>query len=189
MADPPLGLGFTAYNQYLFGPYSIAVIAAVRFCISPWPWLFLSPFIVTDSCSPFSYFVIPFAIGSGRFQLKGYCTIMCICNLLYAGATAISWGVPLSAGSAKPNSDESSAFCSSVAWFFVVNILFQIGGAIYNVSSIAAIVSWFGGKRSKWIPAALAAREIMNQLGNLASNEIFDLDVFKLANGNFAPIL
>mmetsp|Transcript_9841 Transcript_9841/g.33959 ORF Transcript_9841/g.33959 Transcript_9841/m.33959 type:complete len:591 (+) Transcript_9841:143-1915(+) len=162
MADPPLGLGFTAYNQYLFGPYSIAVIAA---------------------------FVIPFAIGSGRFQLKGYCTVMCICNLLYAGATAISWGVPLSAGSAKPNSDESTAFCSSVAWFLVVNILYQIATTIYNVTSIAAIVSWFGGKRSKWIPAALAAREIMNQLGNLASNEIFGLDVFKLANGNFAPIL
>mmetsp|Transcript_9839 Transcript_9839/g.33946 ORF Transcript_9839/g.33946 Transcript_9839/m.33946 type:complete len:544 (+) Transcript_9839:143-1774(+) len=162
MAKPPLGLGFTAYNQYLFGPYSIAVIAA---------------------------FVIPFAIGSGRFQLKGYCTVMCICNLLYAGATAISWGVPLSAGSAKPNSDESTAFCSSVAWFLVVNILYQIATTIYNVTSIAAIVSWFGGKRSKWIPAALAAREIMNQLGNLASNEIFGLDVFKLANGNFAPIL
>ncbi|WZN59927.1 hypothetical protein HKI87_02g14550 [Chloropicon roscoffensis] len=162
MAKPPLGLGFTAYNQYLYVPSIIGVIVA---------------------------FVIPFAIGSGRFQLKGYCTIMCICNLLYAGATAISWGVPLSAGSAKPNSDESSAFCSSVAWFFVVNILFQVATTIYSVTSIAAIVSWFGGKRSKWIPAALAAREIMNQLGSLASNEVFDLDVFKLANGNFAPIL
>ena len=114
---------------------------------------------------------------------------MCICNLLYAGATAISWGVPLSAGSAKPNSDESTAFCSSVAWFLVVNILNQIATTIYSVTSIAAIVSWFGGKRSKWIPAALAAREIMNQLGKVAYGGVFDLDVFKLANGNFAPIL
>jgi len=162
MAESPLGIGFAAYNQFLFIPYAIATIAA---------------------------FVIPFAIGDGRFQLKGYCTIMCTCSFLYAGATAIAWGIPLSAGSAMPGSDESSAFCSSVASFLVVNILFNLGAAIYNVSSIAAIVSWFGGKRSKWIPAALASRELMNQLGGIAQNQLFQESFLARQNGNLAPIL
>jgi len=31
MADTPLGIGFAAYNQYLFIPYAISAIASVRF--------------------------------------------------------------------------------------------------------------------------------------------------------------
>ena len=162
MANTPLGIGFSTYNQYLFIPYAIGTVAA---------------------------FVIPFAIGTGRFQLKGYCAIMCICNLLYAGATALSWGVPLSAGSAAPGSDTSSAFCSSITYFLVQQILWQLGGTIYNVSSIAAIVSWFGGKRTKWVPAALAARELVNQLGKIASSQTFEENFLALAKGNLAPIL
>ena len=150
---------------------------------------------MTDSCSLLGHwrlltqFVIPFAIGTGRFQLKGYCAIMCICNLLYAGATALSWGVPLSAGSAAPGSDTSSAFCSSITYFLVQQILWQLGGTIYNVSSIAAIVSWFGGKRTKWVPAALAARELVNQLGTIAQSQTFEENFLALAKGNLAPIL
>ena len=168
MGNPPTGLGLDVYTQLNYAP--MAVNAAAMF-------------------------LIPFCIGKGRFQLPGYCTIMMICNLLNAIPIAIAWGSIAAqadaggAGNAGPSSAAASAFCSSKAMFLVTNCIYQLAYAIYSVTSVAAVASWFGGARAVYVPAALAAREMFNQAGSLVSNAVFKENVFALSNGSAAPLM
>ena len=168
MGKPPTGLGLAVYTQLNYAPMAVYTAAM---------------------------FLVPFCIGKGRFQLPGYCTIMMICNLLSAIPIAIAWGsIAAQAdaggeGNADLGSAAASAFCSSKAMFLVTFCIYQLAYAIYQVSSVSAVASWFGGARAVYVPAALAAREMFNQAGQLAKNAVFKENVFALNNGSAAPLM
>ena len=145
-------------------------------------------------------FLIPYLIGNGKVfgiipKLPGYCTIMMLCNFFNALPIAISWGsiaAQASAGGvgeAGPGSAAASAFCSSHAMRLVVGIIYSFAKAIYFVSSVAAVASWFGGARSYLVPAALAARALFNQLASLTKAAIFKEAFMTVGKGAAAPIL